>query len=139
MSFMAEITKQLNKLSEFCNKHNPDVKSNTGNLLGQAFFWSKIENYAKGKKDEAWELLAKEDIADIEACKEYDQGEYSLCESQSFVATAKVSNPVKRFDENVLAKALQAKYRVPLPTSKEMIAAAKVPTKPQVTKSIVER
>lgn len=137
ISFSAQITKHLHKISDLCDSHNPDAKNNVGRLLGIAYFWIAVEKYAKSKKEEAWKALDKEGI--IEDTSNLNAGEYALAESPHFYASAKVSQPVRRFDADELATQLNKKYKVPLPASREMIEAAKVPTKSVVTKSIVER
>lgn len=137
MSFQAEIVKHLNKLMDMCDKKNPDNKHNIGRQLGVVYFWTMIEKHAKAKKEEAWKYLADEGI--ISEVSDLDPGEYSLAESPSFFAKAKLSERVKRFDPETLAEALNKKYKVPKPITKELIEKAKVPTKSTVTKSVVER
>lgn len=137
MKFQQEIVKHLNKLADVCAAKNPDTKHNTGRQLGVVYFWTMIEKYAKGKKEEAWSYLATEKI--IAEVKGLDPGEYSLAESPSFFAQAKVSEKVKRFDAEVLAEALYKKYKVPKPVTKELVEQAKVPSSSTVTKSVVER
>lgn len=137
MTFQAEITKHLNKIADLCEKKNPDQMHNTGRQLGLVFFWTMIEKFAEAKKKDAWKYLADNEV--IEDCSNYDPGEYSLAESPHFFAKAKISQPVKRFDADTLALALNKKYKVPVPIAKEMIEQAKVPSKSTVTKSVVER
>lgn len=137
MSFTADITKHLHKLADTCAAKNPDAKHNIGKQLGVIHFWTMIEKYAKGQKEQAWKDLEKEGM--IDSCAELDPGEYSLVESPSFFCKAKVSEKVKRFDPSTLAEALNKKYKVPKPIAVEMIDQAKVPTKSTVTKSVVER
>lgn len=135
--FAVEITKHLHKMADMCDKHNPDTKHNTGRQLGVVFFWTMIEKYAKAKKEEAWEFLGKEEM--IEDVTTLDPGEYALAESPNFYAKAKVSEKVKRFDEDELAEMLFKKYKVPKVVTKDFVAKAKVPTRSTVTKSVVER
>ena len=96
-----------------------------------------MKSLQKQKKKDAWKYLADNEV--IEDCSNYDPGEYSLAESPHFFAKAKISQPVKRFDADTLALALNKKYKVPVPIAKEMIEQAKVPSKSTVTKSVVER
>ena len=142
MSFQAEIIKLLNKLQDTCDKKNPDREAKNAphaGTIANAYFWTAIEKYAEGKKKEAWKGL--EDAGFIpDDVKTYDSGEYVLGEAPSFIIKVKVSEPVKRFSDDHLAKALNtSKYKVPLPVAKEFIAAAKIPSNPTVTKSIIER
>ncbi len=138
ISFAATITKHLNKIADVCESHNPDKKHNTGRGFGEVFFWTQVEKLGKAKKEEAWLNLEKNKLV-AEDLSGYDPGEYTLNESPSFFASAKVSEPVKRFDGEVLADQLFKRYKVPKPMTKEMIDKAKVPTKPTVTKKVVER
>lgn len=137
LKFQAKVTKQLNKLIDICDRDNPDQQHNTGRQLGVVYFWTMVEKFAKAKKEEAWTYLETEKI--IEDTKGLDPGEYTLAESPNFHAQVKVSNPVKRFNAEVLAEALNKKYKVPKPVAKEMIEQAKVPDKSTYTKSVVER
>lgn len=142
MSFQAEIVKALNKLSDLCEKKNPDAEAKNsphGRLIGMAYFWQKVEAYAEGKKKEAWKNLEEAGFISDDI-KDYDPGDYSIGESASFLVTAKVSNPVKRFNADALKQALnKSKYKVPLPVAAEMIEAAKLPGNSSVTKTITER
>lgn len=137
ISFTAEITKHLNKIADTCENKNPDAKNNTGKQLGIVYFWTMIEKYAKSKKEDAWKYLETEGI--VAETKALDPGDYALAESPHFYASAKVSNPVKRFDPEVLADALFKKYKVPKPITKELVDLAKVPTISTVTKTVIER
>lgn len=136
-SFAAVVTKHLNKIADVCETHNPDAKHNVGRGLGVVFFWTAVEKYAKAKKDEAWDALAKEDT--IPVTNKLNPGEYMLAESPHFYASVKISNPIKRFDGDVLADALFSKYKVPKPMAKELIDQAKVPTSSSATKSVILR
>ena len=142
MSFQAEIIKMLNKLQDTCDKKNPDREARNAphaGTIANAYFWSAVAKYAEGKKEEAWKALAEAGFIP-EDVKGYDSGEYVLGESPSFIVKAKVSEPVKRFNDEYLAESLfKSKYKVPKPVAKEMIAAAKRPSNPTVTKSIIER
>lgn len=141
-SFMQEITKHLNKLQDVCDSKNPDAKAKNaphGALMGQWFFWNAIEKFAKGKKDAVDKLLSEDDKFDSDVIRKYDPGEYVLGEAPSFIAKAKVSEPVKRFDGDHLANALNKKYKVPVPIVKQMIDEAKQPSASTVTKTILER
>ena len=136
-SFTAEITKHLNKIADVCEDKNPDGKHNVGKQLGLIYFWTMVEKLAKAKKDDAWKYLETEGL--IAETDGLDPGDYKLEESPHFFAGAKVSNPVKRFDGDELAGMLNKKYKVPVPTVKEMIEKSKIPGKSSVTKTVIER
>lgn len=142
MSFQAEIIKMLNKLQDTCDKKNPDREAKNAphaGTIANAYFWTAVEKYAKGKKEEAWKGMESAGFLPSDV-KDYDPGEYVLGEAPSFIVKAKVSEKVKRPDDEYLAESLfKSKYKVPKPIAKEMIAAAKRPSTSTVTKSIIER
>lgn len=133
MSYQSKIMSVLGRLGSN-GTASPDT-SNTGAYLADAYLWDTVEAYAKGKSKEAWERLEKE--LDIKAPEV--AGAYVLATSPSFTVTAKVTQPVKRFNVDELAKALKKRYRVPEPTTKEMVEHAKVPTKSVCTLAVIER
>lgn len=142
MSFQMEITKALNKLSDLIAKKNPDAdvkNSPHGSLVGTAYFWTKVENYAKAKKEEAWEALEKSGVSS-DTWKDAAAGTYMMLDSPSFTVQVKVSNPIKRFNAGYLGEQLlRSKYKVPLPVTRELVDAAKLETKGSVTKIIIEK
>lgn len=136
-TFEALIIQNLTKITEQILDKSPDAKHNTGRVIGTAFMWDKIEAYAKKKSELAWKQLEDEEI--IDKSENLTTGDHTLAESPAFSVTVKQTEPRKGFKEDVLQQALQKKYRVPLHTSKEMIAAAKVPGNPVKTFKIIER
>ena len=132
-SYQTKIVSALSKLGSN-GTASPD-KSNSGTLLADAFLWDTVEAYAKKRSAAAWDVLEKE----LDIKRPEDPGSHILASTPSFVATAKVSQPVRRFSVDELAKAMKAKYRVPEPTTKEMCEQAKVPGKPSCAFEIVEK
>ena len=115
---------------------NPDAAHNFGRSIGEAFIWDTIAYYAKKKSENLWEALEDQGFFDVEGL---GAGQHLLTESPHFVLNAKISNPVKRFNERKLAEVLLKTYKVPFPITIEMVDQAKVETKPSVTLSISER
>lgn len=137
MSYETDIIKFLSKLGSN-GTVNPDAKHNTGGLLGEAFMWDKVEAYAKARADAAWLRLAREGI--IADKKSLEPGDHELASSPSFLAIAKVSQPVRRFSAEALANLLaKSRYKVPVSTTKEFVDAAKVPSSSTVSMKILER
>lgn len=137
MSYETDIIKALSRLGKN-GTANPDSKHNTGGMLGEAFLWDKIADYAKKKSDAAWEALEKEGI--VPDTKSLTPGEHQLAESPSFAIYARVTNPVKRFNADELANLLaRSKYKVPVSTTKEFVDLAKIPTNPMCSLKVVER
>lgn len=114
----------------------PPNKTNVEGMLGIAYMWDFIEAYAAGKSKNAWKELEENNLIMTE---ELEPGEYVLNESPNFICQANVTEKVRRFVPDVLVKALNKKYKVPLPVAAKMIEEAKVPTKSQVKLKIVER
>jgi len=137
MSYETDIVKFLSKLGKN-GTENPDAKSNTGRLLGEAFMWDKVASYAEARSKAAWEMLAREEL--VPDKKTLSPGDHQLAQSPSFAIFARVTQPVKRFSGDALAESLaKSKYRVPISTTKELIDQAKVPGVSMVTMKVVER
>ena len=137
MSYEVEIAKALAKIGKN-GTANPDAKHNQGRLIGEAFLWDRIAKYAEAKSDAAWAAMLKEEV--IPEKSTITPGDHELAYSPSFTVIAKATQPVKRFDANEFATMLaKSKYKVPVSTTKEMLDAARVPTKPIVSMKIVER
>jgi hypothetical protein len=138
MGYETDIIKTLAKLGKANGTINPDSKSNTGALLGEAFMWDRVEAYARNRSEAAWAALAKEGL--IPDKKTLDPGDHQLAQSPNFAVFARVTQPVKRFSGDELANLLaKSKYKVPISTTKEMIDQAKVPTSSMVSLKVVER
>jgi hypothetical protein len=141
MSFQLEITKALNKLGDLVEKKNPDANvknSPHGVLLAAAYFWTKVEKFAEAKKAAAWEAL--EDAGIGSTANKDVAGDYTVADTPSFLASYKVSEPRKKMDEGYFAEQLyKSKYKVPLPFTRELFAASKLPGKGSVTKTIIEK
>jgi hypothetical protein len=117
---------------------NPDSKHNQGALIGTAFMWDEIEAYAKKKSAEAWEKLESEGI--IPDIRTLDGGDHELAYSPSFTVQASVSEPVRRFSREELAKLLaKSKYKVPVSVTAELCDQSRLPGNPQRKLKIVER
>jgi hypothetical protein len=137
MSYETDIIKALSRMGKN-GTENPDAKSNTGRLLGEAFMWDRIEAYAAQRAEAAWAALEKEEL--VPDKKTLTPGDHQLAQSPSFAIFARVTQPVKRFSGDELAILLaKSKYKVPVSTTKELIDQAKVPTNPMVSMKIVER
>lgn len=131
-TFTAHIMRLVGELLQA----NPD-RSNTGKFYGEAYIWETLERVAKKRREAVWDLMLRDGIvSDIPD----DAGTYELGMSSKFVATARVSEPVKRFSEDALCKLLsESKWKIPAPIAKELVGKAKVPTTSSVTKKIAER
>lgn len=115
---------------------NPDARHNMGNLLGELFLWRVVKRYAEGKVENAEKGLESRGILKK---RELDPGEHLVTESPSFAFTAKVSEKVRRFSPEALAKVLFEKYKVPMPVALHLIDEAKVPTNSTVTLNLIEK
>jgi len=136
VSFVARIVKELSRFPD--NVVLPDSRHNVGKLLAQTFLWDTVAKYAEKQSAQLWDTLRAE--GHIPAKDAMQPGDHALAESPHLVCSARVSEPVKRFNGDALAGLLfKSKYKVPLFATKEMIDKAKIPTKSTVTFTIAER
>lgn len=120
-------------------KH-PDERHNVGHTLGELHIWSVIKKLAETKVEDLYKTLQTEGHCDLAEVASRAAGNYEIVTSPKFALVVEVTQPVKRFDVNALSQALlKSKYKVPEHTTKELAEAAKVPTKGQVRKKVVER
>lgn len=137
MSYTTEIRKALGKLGKN-GTENPDAKHNVGRMLGEVFLWDQVAKFAEGKAEDAWADLTKEGL--IPNKKELEPGDHELAYSPSFVVVARVTQPVKQFSRDELAKLMrESKWKVPESATMEMIEQAKVPTTSRASLKVIER
>jgi hypothetical protein len=117
---------------------NPDGKHNMGRAIGEAYMWDVVAKYADARRKEAHKRM--EDQGIVKDKKELDPGDHILADSPSFVITASVTQPVRRFSQEALAQVLsKTKYKVPRAVVDECCEKAKVPSSSTVTVKIAER
>ena len=115
---------------------SPDV-SDMGKMLAEMYVWDEIAKVAKKNSDGYWNAAEKNGVYDSH---NLDPGTHTLVDSKGFSLIAVVTQPVKRFNQEQLAKLLKAsKYKVPEPITKQYCDAAKIPTKSNVLLAISER
>jgi len=141
-SFLGKIMATITENCRDLLRNAPhDNKTNKGSVLAELFMWKWIEGYAaakyKQRKQEAKEqgilnLPDDEDDALI-------PGSHIIGESKHFVATANVTEPVRRFSGEELARWFWINHKIPVIITKEQIERAKKPTRSQVRVAIVER
>lgn len=134
LSYEANIIRALSKFGSGDTK-NPDTKSNVGNMLGEYFLWKTIAKYAEGRVESSYKEMEKAGAIKVPDAP----GNYELLSSNHFKLMATVTQPVKRFSPDELAKLMGAsKYKVPEPFMKEQMEKAKVPGSSMVRKEIKE-
>lgn len=137
LSTAATVHVAIGKLVQEMMSRHSDSKHNQGRQILEAYLWDEIEKLAKGKSNDAWEKMEKSGVYNKPDNK---AGKYACGESPRFVIKATVTEPVKRFNEEELARVLEASsFKVPPHMTKGFVAAAKVPGSNQVRLSIVER
>ena len=137
MSYKVEIAKALSKIGLTNGTKNPDQKHNTGGLIGEAYLWDEVVRFAEAKKKAAWEAMTKEGL--IPDKKKLDPGDHELTYSPSFTVIAKVTQPVKRFDDEEFARLMLEVRKVPVSVTKELLDKARMPGNSIVTMKVVER
>jgi hypothetical protein len=136
-SFLGKILKHLNLLGSIGHETAIPDRTNTGKLLGEYFLYNEVRKWAEARSERAWKTLLSQGL--VEDPAKLPPGDHGLATSTHFILSAKVSQPVRRFDAAVLAAELKKKYKVPESSTIELCEKAKVPTKPQCTKTIAER
>jgi len=132
----SQIHMELMKLVQAIANRHPDARHNVGKVLVEAFIYDEIEKYAKGLSDKVWDRMEKTGVYE----KPLKPGKYEINESPHLVIKASVSEPVKRFSEDELARVLEAsEYKIPPHKTKGFVGAAKIPGTCAVRVSIVER
>lgn len=137
ITFQAAILKEITALAEKLMKLNPDNKSNTGRLLGEAYAWDQIATYAeKQAKLKMASLIADEILDDP---KKQVEGDCVLGESPKFTVTCKVSAPRKTFDLAKFGAALKKKYKIPEAITNDFYEKSKSDGSSNRTVKIIER
>lgn len=134
-TYAAKIDSYLSRLGKN-GTTPPEDKGNTAQMLANAFLWTEVKRFAEAKHKEAMSVLEREGILERETLP---TGEHSLCDSQHFTLTARVSEPVRRFNADHLAGEMSKRFKISVPTAKEMIDNAKLPTKPLVSIKVIEK
>ncbi len=132
----AQIHGEVAKLVQGIMQRHPDAKHNQGKSILEAFIWDEIQGLAKGRSDQVWDRMESTGIYD----KPTKIGKHECGESPHFIIKASVSEPVKRFSEEELARVLEAsQFKVPPHMTKGFVGAAKVPGSSQVRVKVEER
>ena len=132
----AQIHGEVAKLVQGIMSRHPDAKHNQGRSILEAFIWDEIQGLAKGRSDQVWERMEKAGIYE----KPLKAGKFECGESPHFIIKATVTEPVKRFQEDELARVLEASpFKIPPHMTKGFVGAAKVPGNGQVRVKIEER
>lgn len=118
-----------------------DAKTNKGGVLAELFMWHWIEAYAAAKYKQVKKDAREQGILNLpdDEDEALIPGSHIIGESRHFVATASVTEPVKRFSGEELAQWFWRNHQIPVIVTKEQIEKAKKPTKSTVKVTIVER
>jgi hypothetical protein len=134
----AQVHGEVAKLVQTIMARHPDGKHNQGRSILEAFIWDEVQRLAKGKSDQVWDRMEKAGV--YEKPESTKPGKFECGESPHFVIRASVSEPVKRFQEDELARVLEAsQFKIPPHMTKGFVSAAKVPGNGQVRITIAER
>lgn len=138
-TLQGRIVKELVRMiNELLANVKPDTGrgANLSGALAELYVWGQISKMADGHYERLLKTAKSDGVIDVD---DLDTGTHIAAESRHFVVTVAVTEPVKRFDPDVLAAWAFKAYKVPVPTMKEQIEHAKVPTKPQKRITITER
>jgi hypothetical protein len=138
-TFQGRIVKELGKLTgDLLAKVKPDTGrgANLSSVLAEMYMWAQISKMADGHYERLMDIAKGNGVIEV---ADLETGTHIAAESRHFVVTVAVTEPVKRFDPDVLAAWAYKAYNVPVPLMKEQVERAKVPTKPQKRIVITER
>jgi hypothetical protein len=139
-SFLGKIIKGV---VDTCDDLLGQIKQDTGKganasrVLAEMFMWAWIKKYAEGKYDKLKKQVEEENV--FEDISDRGPGTYIVAESRNFVASANVTEPVRRFSADTLAEWANKQYNIPIIVMKEAIEKAKMPTSSQTRITIIER
>lgn len=131
--FASEIFKHLNNIGKGVLV---PTKVNSPVNLGELFLWTEIFKFAERRKDALWKNAIEDGHIIVEGL---DIGSHELLGQAGFLATAEVSEKVRRFSESEMVALIVKDTKLSEPQAKQLVARAKVPTKSTVTKKIIER
>ena len=135
-AYSALVLKELLGVVNRIIDKSPDT-TNMGKMLAEMYVWDEIAKLAKKNSDGYWNAAEKNGIYNA---SDLDPGTHTLVDSKGFALIATVTQPVKRFNQEQLARLLKAsKYKVPEPITKQFCNASKMPTKSNVILAISER
>lgn len=138
-TFQGRIVKEVGRVTaELLASVKPDAGkgSNLSSALAEMYMWAQIRKMADGNYERLIEIAKGNGVIEV---TDLDTGTHVAAESRHFVVTVAVTEPVKRFDPDMLAAWAYKAYNVPVPLMKEQVDRAKVPTKPQKRIVITER
>lgn len=138
IGLQSKIHLALASAAHFVTQKHPAAKDRKDKMVLDAYLWDAVISYAKAKSEDAW---AKMEEAGIYA----EPGREAPSEAmvgavQHFEVHAKVTEPVKRFNDGELAQLLKkSKYKIPEADTKQFVEKAKVGKKGNLLLSIVEK
>jgi len=141
-SFLGKIMSTITAACRDLMQNAPhDNKTNKGVVLAELFMWKWIEGYAAAKYKQVKKDAKEQGILNLPDDEDdaLIPGSHIIGESRHFVATANVTEPVKRFSGEELAQWFWRNHQIPVIVTKEQIEKAKIKTKSQVKVAIVER
>lgn len=125
-------------LRSFLSEAKKKDKSNTGAMFAEWYFWDELERLAGNKA----ETLMKKMVADelLKDPKDFEApGTYDLGECPGFVSTIAVTEKVRTFSVQEMARLLNKSHKIPVPAVIQAADAAKIPTNSRRTVKIIER
>jgi hypothetical protein len=125
-------------LKSFLSEAKKKDKSNSGQLFAEWYFWDKLQRLADAKA----ETLKSKMIADelLKDPKTFEQpGTFEIGECPGFISTISVTEKVRTFSVQELAKLLNKSHKIPVPAVIQAADQAKVPLNCRRTVKIIER
>jgi hypothetical protein len=139
-TYSTEINKALARLGTTNGTKNPDERHNTGALLGDAYLWQQVSDYADTKlKSSKAALEANGIVPNKEALRSAGRSEAIIAESPTFAFVAKVAKPQERFNRDEFITRVAKKFKLKEAELRTIALASTKTTEAPVSTSIVEK
>lgn len=132
MTIQQRIVTELDDLRRSLNS----IRANAE--LGTAFFWQEVQAHATKQCKAAWDKLLLSTGTSDDVLRALGAGDHTVTKTGRFALTVRVSEPVKRLDTELLARALSRKFKVDVATVEAIIEASRAAGTPSLTKRVLE-
>lgn len=107
--------------------------------LFEIFVWQEVCSNAKKRREQAWTSAQEAGLMpDDDALRKLAGEEVTMATGHHFVATAKVSEPIYRFDIEDYVMRVSKRWKIPHGDLEKMVESSKLECAPSLTKRVTE-
>lgn len=119
---------------------NPDRKDNVGALLFDVFYWQELKALADKQLETAWGALVSEGLLESDDSLRSTAaiGDTLVTESPHFSVLVKLSSPRAVPDKTAFFKAVAKASKLPVAKLEALWQASSKPSKPSLSKKVLE-